>query len=437
MGVGDKEMKICVFGLWHLGSVTSASLAKTGHTVIGLDFNSGVIKDLQNAKAPISEPGLNELLQDCLRKKTLNFTTDPSLALKDADVLWIAFDTPVDEKDNADVSYIEKQFEKIASFINEQTIIIISSQVPVGYTQYLKNRYGENYPGKKNYFAYSPENLRLGKSIKTFLEPDRIIIGVRPHEKKIFLPLFSSISQRLEWMSIESAEMTKHAINAFLATSVCFANEVATLCEYAGANAKEVERGLKTEERIGPKAYLSPGNAFSGGTLARDIRFLQKLGKTNHLPVHLVNSVMVSNDFHKTWIQRKCFETMGDLKGKAISVWGLTYKPGTNTLRRSLSVELCQWLKGQGAEVMAFDPAIKELPPELQNFFSLSKDIKNSVESAECIILSTEWPVFQKINKEIITTMTGKIIIDPNGFLENTVKNFRRMRYFSVGRSYS
>jgi UDPglucose 6-dehydrogenase len=436
MGAGDKEMKICVFGLWHLGSVTSASLAKLGHTVNGLDFNSGVIKDLQNTKAPISEPGLNELIQDCFRKKTLSFTTDPGLALKDADVLWIAFDTPVDEKDNADVSYIEKQFEKIASFINEQTIIIISSQVPVGYTQYLQNHFCENYPGKKNYFAYSPENLRLGKSIKTFLEPDRIIIGVHPHEKDIFLPLFSSISQRLEWMSIESAEMTKHAINAFLATSVCFANEVATLCEYIGANAKEVERGLKTEERIGPKAYLSPGNAFSGGTLARDIRFLQKLGKTNHLPVHLVNSVMVSNDFHKTWIQRKCFETMGDLKGKAISVWGLTYKPGTNTLRRSLSVELCQWLKDQGAEVTAFDPAIKELPPELQQIFSLSKDIKNSVESAECIILSTEWPVFQKIDKETITNMRGKIIIDPNGFIENTIGNAQNMQYFAVGRSY-
>lgn len=429
-------MRICVFGLWHLGSVTSACLAKLGHTVIGLDFNSGVIKDLQNARAPISEPGLNELIHDCIRKKTLRFTTDPSLALKDAEVLWIAFDTPVDEQDNADVHYIEKNFDAVAKIVNGGTKIIISSQVPVGYTQYQQNHFCDNYPGKKNYFAYSPENLRLGKSIKTFLEPDRIIIGIHPHEKEIFFPLFSSISQRLEWMSVESAEMTKHAINAFLATSVCFANEVATLCEYVGANAKEVERGLKTEERIGPKAYLSPGNAFSGGTLARDIRFLQKLGKTNHLPVHLINSVMMSNDFHKTWIQRKCFETMGDLKGKAISVWGLTYKPGTNTLRRSLSVELCQWLKDQGAEVTAFDPAIKELPPELQQIFSLSKDIKNSVESAECIILSTEWPVFQKIDKETITNMRGKIIIDPNGFIENTIGNAQNMQYFAVGRSY-
>jgi UDPglucose 6-dehydrogenase len=436
MGAGEKEMKICVFGLWHLGSVISASLAKLGHTVIGLDFNSGVIKGLQNARAPISEPGLNELIHDCIRKKTLSFTTDPGLALKDTEVLWIAFDTPVDEQDNADVSYIEKQFEKIASFINEQTKIILSSQVPVGFTQYLQNQFCEKFPGKKNYFAYSPENLRLGKSIKTFLEPDRIIIGVHSGEKDIFLPIFSSISDRLEWMSIESAEMSKHAINAFLATSVCYANEIATLCEYVGANAQEVERGLKTEERIGPKAYLSPGNAFSGGTLARDIRFLQQLGKTNHLPVHLINSVMVSNDFHKTWIQRKCLETMGTLQGKHIFVLGLTYKPDTNTLRRSLSVELCTWLHEQGAEVTAFDPAIKELPPELQQIFSLGKGIKNSVDDADCIIIATEWPDFQKIDKEIISTMRKKIIIDPNGFIENTLGNFPKMRYFAVGRSY-
>jgi UDPglucose 6-dehydrogenase len=428
-------MKICVFGLWHLGSVTSASLAKLGYTVVGLDFNKDIIINLQNGKAPISEPGLNELIYENIQRKTLSFTTEPENALANTAILWIAFDTPVDEQDNADTYYIEKSFDAVAEFVNNGTKIIISSQVPVGFTRYLQNQFFEKFPDKKIFFAYSPENLRLGKSIKIFLEPDRIIIGVHPGEKDIFSPIFSSICDRLEWMSIESAELTKHAINAFLATSVCFANEVATLCEYVGANAKEVERGLKTEERIGPKAYLGAGNAFSGGTLARDIRFLQKLGKTNHLPVYLINSVMESNEFHKTWIQRKCLETMGDIKGKAISVWGLTYKPGTNTLRRSLSVELCQWLKEQGAEVTAFDPVIEELPPELGQIISLSKSIKNSVESAECIILSTEWPVFQKIDKETITTMSGKIIIDPNGFIENIFGNAQNIRYFAVGRS--
>jgi len=428
-------MKICVLGLWHLGSVISAGLAKLGHTVVGLDFNNEVIGNLQNAHAPVSEPGLNELIHETLKRKTLRFTHDSRVALQDADVLWITFDTPVDEQDNADISYLEKNFDKIAPFIHDDMKIIISSQVPVGFTRHLQNQFYKKNPGKKVYFSYSPENLRLGKALKTFLEPDRIIIGGNPDEKEQFLPVFTSISDRLEWMSIESAEMTKHAINAFLATSICFANEVATLCECMGANAKEVERGLKTEERIGPKAYLNPGNAFSGGTLARDVRFLQNMGKKNLLPMYLINSVLESNDFHKKWIQRKCLETMGDLKGKDITVLGLTYKPGTNTLRRSMSVELCRWLKDQGAEVTAIDPAIHELPSELLDVISLSSDLAGSVEIADCIIIATEWPDFRKIETDIITTMRGKIIIDPNGFMEVILGNVHYLQYFAVGRN--
>lgn len=430
-------MKICVLGLWHLGSVTSAGLAKSGHNVVGLDFNNDVIGMLQNARAPVSEPGLNELIHDTLERKILRFTHDPGVAMQDADVLWIAFDTPVDEQDHADIAYIEKNFEKIAPFIHEGMKIVISCQVPVGVTRHLQNKFNKKNPGKKVYFAYTPENLRLGKALKTFLEPDRIIIGINPEEKELFLPIFTSISDRLEWMSIESAEMTKHAINAFLAISICFANEVATLCECTGANAKEVEWGLKSEERIGSKAYLNPGNAFSGGTLARDVLFLQNIGKENLLPMHLINSVLDSNDYHKKWIQRKCLETLGDLKGKHLTVLGLTYKPGTNTLRRSLSVELCRWLKNQGAEVTAFDPAIQELPPDLHTIISLSSDIAGSMENADCIIIATEWPDFQKIEQEVITTMRGKIIIDPNGFMEGTLGTIHYMRYFAVGRSHS
>jgi UDPglucose 6-dehydrogenase len=434
---GETTLKICVFGLWHLGTVISAGLAKSGHTVVGLDFNRETIDNLQNAGAPVSEPGLNELILENLRKNALRFTCDPVSALADTDVVWIAFDTPVDEQDNADPEYIEKNFDAIAGFLPDQTKIIISSQVPVGFTRQLSKKFHDRYPDKKVFFAYSPENLRLGKALKTFLEPDRIIIGTAPGEQKVFLLVFSSVSDRLEWMSVESAEMTKHAINAFLATSICFANEIATLCEHMGANAKDVERGLKTEERIGPKAYLNPGNAFSGGTLARDVRFLQKIGKKKELPMYLINSVLESNEFHKTWIQRKCLETMGNLNGKQIAVLGLTYKPGTNTLRRSASVELCRWLKEQGSEVTAFDPAIRELPPELQNIFSLSWGIADAVKEADCIIIATEWPDFQKINADIIMTIRKKIIIDPNGFIEKNMDDLSTMRYFAVGRSFS
>ncbi|MDD1701393.1 MAG: nucleotide sugar dehydrogenase [Methanoregula sp.] len=430
-------MKICVFGLWHLGSVIAAGLAESGHTVTGLDFDQEKIGNLRNARAPIAESGLNELILKNLREKKLSFTYAPQSALADAEVLWIAFDTPVDEQDNADPGYIEKNFEAVAEFLPDRIKILISSQVPVGFTRTLARKFHEKYPDKKAFFAYSPENLRLGKALKTFLEPDRIVIGTESDEKEMFFPVFLPVSDRLEWMSIESAEMTKHAINSFLATSICFANEIATLCEYVGADAKEVERGLKTEERIGPKAYLTPGNAFSGGTLARDIRFLQKLGDNNHLPVYLINAVLNSNDFHKTWIKRKCREALGDLKGKHISVLGLTYKPGTDTLRRSFSVELCTWLHNEGATVTAFDPAIHELPPELQKILLLSPDSTSAVKNADCLIIATEWPEFRKIKKDTLIEMRTKILIDPDGFVEKNLGTAQNIRYLTVGRDLS
>ena len=430
-------MRVCVFGLWHLGSVISAGLAHLGHTVVGFDFNRDTIENFQNGKAPISEPGLNELILENLQKKTLSFTNDPALALAECDIVWIAFDTPVDEQDNADFGYIEKSFNTVSGLLQNGTKIIISSQVPVGFTRSLSEKFHECHPDLNVYFAYSPENLRLGKALNVFLEPDRIIIGIRPNEKSIFYPIFASICDRLEWMSIESAEMTKHAINAFLATSVCFANEVATICEYVGADAKEVERGLKTEERIGPKAYLKPGSAFSGGTLARDIRFLQELGEKHHLPIPVINAVPESNDFHKTWIKRKCLEALGDLKGKRISVLGLTYKPGTDTLRRSLSVELCKWLNDQGAEVVAFDPVIHEIPPELQKIFLLSSDVASAIKNADCIIIATEWPDFQKIQMDSLIHMRIKILIDPNGFVKCNMGTTNNVRYLTVGSDLS
>ena len=168
MVTGEKKMKICVLGLWHLGSVTSAGLAKSGHTVVGLDFNNEVIKNLQNAHAPIDEPGLNELIHETLERKSLSFTNDPSVALPDADVLWIAFDTPVDEQDHSDISYIEKNFEKITPFIHDEMKIIISCQVPVGFTRNLQNQFNKKNPGKKVYFAYSPGKFEVRKSTKNF-----------------------------------------------------------------------------------------------------------------------------------------------------------------------------------------------------------------------------------------------------------------------------
>jgi len=428
-------MKICIFGLWHLGSVTAAGCAKAGHTVTGLDFSRDTVRNLLDGRAPVAEPGLDGLIAEHLTKKTLDFTTDPALALQDTDALWIAFDTPVDDEDNADFGYIRDNFTRIAGYIRDGAVVIVSSQVPVGFTRQILQQFRADYPEKQVAFACSPENLRLGKALKTFLEPDRIVIGTLPGEKERFEPIFSPISSRLEWMGIESAEMTKHAINAYLATSICFANEIASVCEYTGADARDVERGLKTEERIGPLAYLTPGNAFSGGTLARDVRFLMSMGNEHNLPLHLVTSVLASNDYQKTWVRRRCREALDDLAGKNIAVLGLTYKPGTDTLRRSLAVELCRWLHAQGAVVTAFDPAIRQLPPEYSAFIRLSPDTAGAVRSADCIIVATEWPLFREMPDEVLTAMEGKVVLDPNGFLAVALAGHAgKVSYCSVGR---
>jgi UDPglucose 6-dehydrogenase len=203
----------------------------------------------------------------------------------------------------------------------------------------------------------------LGKALEIFLKPDRIVVGVRnDRTRQILERLLYSITDKVEWMSVESAEMTKHAINAFLATSVAFANEIAAICELVGADAKEVERGLKTEARIGPRAYLSPGGPFAGGTLARDIAFLNIESQSHKLATPLLSAVRPSNDEHKNWVRRKLQQTFGSLFGVTIALWGLTYKPGTDTLRRSLAVELCDWLLEQGTTVRVYDPVVKQLP---------------------------------------------------------------------------
>lgn len=434
MVTGENKMNIGVFGLWHLGSVTAACLAKLGFQVKGLDLNKETIDNLQRGQAPLYEPGLDDLIKEALSGGKLSFSNEPATALSGIEVLWVTFDTPVNDNDVADVDFIENSIMSIGPHLKSGARIIISAQVPVGFTKRIREKIKSRYPDQELYFAYAPENLRLGKALKIFLQPDRIIVGTLPHEKEKFSALFSAISARLEWMSIESAEMTKHALNAFLATSISFANEIAEVCERVGADAREVERGLKTEERIGPKAYLGPGVAFSGGTLARDIIFLSESGKRFDLPMHLIKAVKDSNDFHHLWVQRKCLEYLGDLTGKRVAVLGLTYKPNTDTLRRSLSVELCHWLKANGAKIKAFDPSLKQLPASLKSVISLADNIKNAIREVAGIIVMTEWPVFRELDKDTLAEISNQIIIDPNGFMEKQLSGCKDTKYVIVGR---
>lgn len=428
-------MKVCVVGLWHLGSVTAACLADGGHDVTGLDFDAKTIEGLKGGKAPLFEPGLDDLIAKNIAAGRLRFTVEAAEALRGASVAWVTYDTPVDSEDRADVEFVAERIARLFPHLENGTLVLISSQLPVGTVRRAEEAFAKARPGVAVTFGCSPENLRLGKAISVFTQPDRVVVGLRsPADKVRVEELLKPFTQRIEWMSVESAEMTKHALNAFLATCVTFINEVATICEQVGADAKEVERGLKSEQRIGPKAYLGPGGAFAGGTLARDIQFLSALAEKHGTAARLIPSVGAGNQQHKAWPRRKLGELLGELKGRKIAVWGLTYKPGTDTLRRSSSVELCLWLAQQGAMPMVHDPAVKLLPPELADKMKLCPSAMEALAGADALVVGTEWPDYQAISaKEVSAAMQTPVVVDANRFLNKTLGSFAGIRYAAVG----
>jgi UDPglucose 6-dehydrogenase len=424
-------MRIAVYGLWHLGCVTAGCLARAGFDVVGLDPDRGRIADLHRHQPPLHEPGLPELIAQGSKEGRLRFTADAADALRGVSVLWVTFDTPVNDRDEADVDFVGARLEDVAKELPPGVLVLISSQVPVGFTR----RLAAAWHGKGLTFAYSPENLRLGKAIDVFCKPERVVLGIetdadRPRLEALFAPFCS----RLEWMSLESAEMTKHALNAFLGTSVTFINELARVCEKVGANAKDVERGLKSEGRIGPKAYLSPGGAFAGGTLARDLRFLVERGRNVGVATPLLEGVLTSNDIHKSWVYERVAECLIGVASPVAAVLGLTYKPGTNTLRRSSAVELARWLCDRGVHVRAYDPSITALPPELHSVLELAGGAAAALNGADVAIVATEWPCLRELQiTEIKDRMRRPVVIDPNHFLAQQLGRDAAIRYVATG----
>jgi UDPglucose 6-dehydrogenase len=418
-------MKVVVLGLWHLGCVTAACCAKFVD-VIGLDFDERTVDDLKAGKPPIFEPGLAELIQDGFLSLHLSFESDPAIALTDADLLWITYDTPVDDDDKPDLKPVLEGIDRCLPHLPTDAVVLISSQIPAGTCHLLEAR----YPGRR--FAYSPENLRLGKAIDIFLHQDRIVLGTRRDDDAAQVSeLLSKFSINIIHVRIESAEMIKHAINSFLALSITFMNEIARICEQVGADAREVERGLKSEARIGPKAYLSPGGPFAGGTLARDVVTLDHLASQFGEELFLIPAIKTSNDQHKDWAVQKLREELGSLTGKRVAILGLTYKPNTDTLRRSLALELCRSLAAQGVTLAVFDPVVAAMPADLSNI-RITRHVPEAIEDADAVIVATEWPQLLDTDwQESVGLMKQAIIVDANGFLK--LSGFAGLIYRSVG----
>ena len=433
-----QEPVIAVFGLWHLGCVTAACLAGEGFQVRGIDPDKNVIRDLERGKPPILEPGLTELIAEGQRSGRLRFSTDYGEALRDARVLWVTFDTPVDDNDNADVDYVQRQLDEVFPHIQSGTIILISSQVPVGFSESLRHRWESRDASKELVYSYSPENLRLGKALKAFRAEDRIVVGLDgDHGREEIQAILTRFCPRLEWMSVKSAEMTKHALNSFLAVSVSLANEIARLCERTGADAKEVERGLKSESRIGPGAYLGPGGPFAGGTLARDARFLIQKGIEFGLETPLLAGALASNEVHKKWVQETAAQLLQNVQHPArVSVLGLTYKAGTDTLRRSEAVHLGIWLNQQGVSVVFHDPVVRNLPEELAGQFELTNHLTEALSGSDLLVLSTGWPIYrEEIHPGLLQrTMRRAAVIDQTRYLAGAFEKQNEVLYFAVGK---
>lgn len=424
-------MKIAVQGLWHLGSVTSICLASKNFKVLAVDTDKKLIENFNEGFLPVYEPGLENLFKK--NRTNINFTDDLT-QLKDVNLLWVTYDTPVDNKDKADVEFVVQKIKESIAFLKDFSVVLISSQLPVQSIKFLE--LFAKSKKRKISFAYSPENLRLGDALNVFLNPDRVVVGCRDEiTKKIISKILTKLTKNIVWMSVESAEMTKHAINSFLATSVTFANELASICEKVGADAKQVEEGLKTDIRIGKKAYLGPGGPFAGGTLARDIKFLENISKKFSLQNRIISSVFKSNQNHKQWHQKLILDEFGGkLNKKKFLILGLTYKANTNTLRRSQSLELISWLLPKNALISAYDPSVTLSNNKILKKIDLLVKV-DDLSMYDVIVIGTPLKNFVDLfNFKILNKKAkNKIMIFDQHRLLDFPKSEKNIKYFTVG----
>jgi len=428
--------KVCVIGIWHLGAVYSACLADLGCSVVGVDSDQQRIMALNQGIPPLFEPGLEDMLSANLEAKRIRFTADMAEGVKGARYVIIAFDTPVNDQDEVDLSRIWEVCGQLAGQLQNESIVIVSSQVPVGTGGQMKRLIAQGCPSIKFDLACSPENLRLGQAIARFKTPDRVVIGADdPDTLDQVERLFSVIPAPKIRMDLRSAEMVKHATNAFLATCISFGNEIANLCDEVGADALKVVAALQTDERIGPKLPLRPGLGFAGGTLARDLNILKKLGDEAGCDTPIVDGVIAVNQRQNQVVTRKLMKAFGSLEGRTIGVLGLTYKAGTSTLRRSSAIEIIQDLSSRGAKILAFDPKADIEEVNQHTEFQRCSDPYQVAKGADALVLVTDWPEFKGLDyARIKRLMKNPLLIDARNMLDGEKLSRIGFTYSGIGR---
>jgi UDPglucose 6-dehydrogenase len=439
-----KSYKIGVIGFWHLGCVLCAAWSKAGNQVIGFDYDSVLINNLQQAIPPLFEPDLAESIRKSLDGKLLTFS-DQIQSLSKCDYIFLSYDTPVLDDDSSDTSILEKAVKDFAVVMKPEAVIIVSSQSPVGFCSTLRKYLKEI--NETLDLAYSPENLRLGEAIQCYLNPGRIILGTADKNTETKCKaLFSQIPAEILCMNLESAEMVKHGINSFLATSIVFANHLSDICEATGACIDDVVKGMKTDPRIGPKAYLSPGIGFSGGTLGRDLQVLRKKNAAAKKNASIFGVTHDLNHARKQDIVCRLEKLVGGLMHKRIGVLGLTYKPGTSTLRRSLPVEITDLIIEKGGSVKVYDPKADYAELRGRIKFEITHSVAEVSENVDALILLTEWGDFKSYpwdnwgqpliaQEKLVAVPNYKpLFFDTKNFLDPAYMTSCGFQYYSIGR---
>jgi UDPglucose 6-dehydrogenase len=422
---------IAVLGLWHQGVVGAACLADFGYAVTATD-PSVDLNRLRQGKAPIFEPGLDDLVSKGAKAGRLRFADDYAGAVKNAEFVCLMLDTPVDENDRSDLSGVFAAVRAVAPVLADNAILYVTAQVPIGTCTEIQNILRQ--AGREIPVAYTPENLRLGIAIERFRKPDLPIIGTDSDDAFARLAkLFAPMSSDWQRTNLATAEMLKHALNGFLAVSICFANELGNLCDVTGANGVEVARLLRLEPRVGPKAMLTPGLGFSGGTLARDMMTLRTLGDRAGIDTPMLDGAWNSNKSQNKLIARRLSHALSDLKGKRVAVLGLTYKPDTSTLRRSAAVELIADLQAAGALVTAHDPAA-DRTEILARGIDAYPDVYSAAKDADALVLMTPWNTYRDVDlAQLKAAMRGDLLFDTARLWPEDEAVAQKFQYFDIG----
>lgn len=414
----EKKETVCVVGLWHLGIVNTVGFAEKGYQVVGVEFDQEKLKKLQAGIPPLFEAGVEELLKKHLASGQLTFSNQPMVAA-DADYVVIAYDSPVNEQDEVDVTPVVQAAIQLAPHLQVNSPLIITSQLPLGTSEKIELEVKKLNPAWQSGVVYTPENLRLGVAVARFLKPDMVVLGAgNAAALAAAQKLYQPFETKVVTMGLKSAEMVKHALNAFLATAITFGNEMANLADRLGADAVAVAQALKLDPRVG-KAPILPGLGFSGGTLARDIKQLRKFSQELGYEARLVEAVIAINDDTFDQIVLKLKKALGTLEGKKIGILGLTYKPGTSTMRRSPAIKIIQKLVEQQAQCFGYDPLASEQEfAQYADLVTRVQGIADLAESSDALVLVTEWPEFLEVDyKTIAGKMKKPILIDTKNFL--------------------